>query len=480
MSNKVPDHQLIKEETIEIELEPRGATRAGKAPKANNDMTELGPLEADADNGNEEIGVTPSQDSGSTAQSAQSSPSERCIPGRLGQDAESQSHKSQEVIDDNRSGAMLSVLIRGPDSIWMRDTYGTISSGIQEPFVWNDDYIRDAWPTSRDVAGVEQYLIERNGDTTETQAHWRSHWWLPRHKVATPYHSIESVWLGWCRAAKNQTQKEMSGTVGNSYTGYGHSFKGKIVVFKMCMDEWGNTLDIIDLLALVELKDLDNLGRVEELMFDNSFKRSKDYFVALQIIRIIDKWLDEVQSTVEDMFKDPDLVPASMWADGSTESFQVAIRYVNEQATAIKSRVRQKQEEINSLRDGLFNATSLRESAKAMALNQAIYVFTVVTVLFTPVSFLATFWALPFLNNPTEGTGVVPVPAAFRNSFIIMPILTYALVIGVAWFVGQRNNINALSSILRELGQSTRQLLRTGWNLRRKKAKKHDARSPSP
>ncbi|KAI1052778.1 hypothetical protein LB505_013643 [Fusarium chuoi] len=37
----------------------------------------------------------------------------------------------------------------------------------------------------------------------------------------------------------------------------------------------------------------------------------------------------------------------------------------------------------------LFNATSLRESTKAMALNQAIYVFTVVTVLFTPVSFLA-------------------------------------------------------------------------------------------
>ncbi|RBA10306.1 hypothetical protein FPRO05_06242 [Fusarium proliferatum] len=209
--------------------------------------------------------------------------------------------------------------------------------------------------------------------------------------------------------------------------------------FKMCMDAWGETLNTIDKLVLVKLEDLDSLERVEELMFDNSFKRSKDYFVALQILRITDEWLDEVQLTVEDMFKDPVLLKASMWADrlGSDRSFEVAIRYVNEHATATKSRVRKKHDEINSLRDGLFNATSLRESTKAMALNQAIYVFTVVTVLFTPVSFLATFWALPFLNNPAEGSGTIPEPSAFRNSFIIMPLLTYALVIGVAWTVDE-------------------------------------------
>ncbi|EWZ36210.1 hypothetical protein FOZG_11951, partial [Fusarium oxysporum Fo47] len=113
-----------------------------------------------------------------------------------------------------------------------------------------------------------------------------------------------------------------------------------------------------------------------------------------------------------------------------------------------------------------------------MALNQAIYVFTVVTVLFTPVSFLATFWALPFLNNPTEG--VVPVPSAFRNSFIIMPLLTYALVIVVAWFVGQRNSVNRLLTMLGKLGESTGQLLRSGWNLLRKKPGRGNGRSPYP
>ncbi|QKD60055.2 uncharacterized protein FOBCDRAFT_279658 [Fusarium oxysporum Fo47] len=249
-------------------------------------------------------------------------------------------------------------------------------------------------------------------------------------------------------------------------------------VFKICMDAWGQTLDIIDELVHVKLDDFDSDTRVEDLMFDNSFKRSKDYFVALQLLRIVDEWLDEVQSTVEDMVKNPNVTDTFMWVDRSRASCDVAVRYVNEHATAAQSRVRKKREEINSLRDGLFNATSLRESTKAMALNQAIYVFTVVTVLFTPVSFLATFWALPFLNNPTEG--VVPVPSAFRNSFIIMPLLTYALVIVVAWFVGQRNSVNRLLTMLGKLGESTGQLLRSGWNLLRKKPGRGNGRSPYP
>ncbi|KAF5714485.1 hypothetical protein FMUND_7400 [Fusarium mundagurra] len=268
-------------------------------------------------------------------------------------------------------------------------------------------------------------------------------------------------------------------------------------VFKFSMEAWEETLDNIDQLVLVKLDDLDDLERVEELMFDNSFNRSRDYFVALQLLRIIDEWLDEARSTVQDMFESRILRDTSIWPDNPNGVFKLAIRSMEERAAAVQSRVRDKKEEINSLRDGLFNATSLRESTKAMALNQAIYVFTVVTVLFTPVSFLAvsyprcepqsvsqltdqTFWALPFLNNPTEGTDVVPVPAAFRNSFIIMPILTYVLVIGVAWFVGKRNSVNAVLGMLREFKQGTGRHPRSKWNMRREEGKKRHGRSPSP
>jgi hypothetical protein len=142
-------------------------------------------------------------------------------------------------------------------------------------------------------------------------------------------------------------------------------------------------------------------------MFDKSFGRSKDYFVALQLLRIVDEWLDEVVPSVKELQKNPSLRYPAFFAAEAEENFNAAIRSIDERAAAVQQRVRKKVEEINSLRDGvcyytlmleeyfidnllqLFNATSLRESTKAMALNQAIYVFTVVTVLFTPVSFLA-------------------------------------------------------------------------------------------
>jgi hypothetical protein len=139
---------------------------------------------------------------------------------------------------------------------------------------------------------------------------------------------------------------------------------------------------------------------------------------------------------------------------------------MKERASAVQRRIRKKTEEINSLRDGLFNATSLRESTKGMALNQAIYVFTVVTVLFTPVSFLATFWALPFLNNPKEGSHIVPEPSAFGYSFIVMPLLTYALVLGIAWHVGSENPNATLSGLLKATWRDLQQWPRSIWELR--------------
>jgi hypothetical protein len=79
-------------------------------------------------------------------------------------------------------------------------------------------------------------------------------------------------------------------------------------------------------------------------MFDSSFNRSRDYFVALQILRIIDEWLHEARSTIQDMLK------SLMINEGY---FSTTIRYVNDHAATVQNRVRDKKEEINSLRDGV-------------------------------------------------------------------------------------------------------------------------------
>ncbi|KAI8677733.1 hypothetical protein NCS55_00490800 [Fusarium keratoplasticum] len=203
------------------------------------------------------------------------------------------------------------------------------------------------------------------------------------------------------------------------------------------IEAWQDALDSIDELVHVNLRDFEDKKRVEELMFDKSFTRSKDYFIALQLLRIMDEWVDEIMPSIESLRHSSAIQHPIFCVDEAEQNFTAAIKNMKERVDKFQNRIRRKSEEINSLRDGLFNATSLREATKAMALNQAIYVFTVVTVLFTPVSFLATFWALPFLNNPAEeGSDKVPEPASFRSSFVTLPLLTYTLVIGIAWDTG--------------------------------------------
>jgi hypothetical protein len=92
---------------------------------------------------------------------------------------------------------------------------------------------------------------------------------------------------------------------------------------------------------------------VEDLMFDKSFNRSKDYFVALQLLRIVDEWLDEVVPSVKEIKENPDPRCRSFCAAEAEKNFDGAIRFIDEKAGAVQKRVRKKVEEINSLRDGV-------------------------------------------------------------------------------------------------------------------------------
>lgn len=52
----------------------------------------------------------------------------------------------------------------------------------------------------------------------------------------------------------------------------------------------------------------------------------------------------------------------------------------------------------------LFNATSLREAVKGMALNRAIYVFTAVTIIYTPLGFIAVCFPPSSCHTITRST----------------------------------------------------------------------------
>ncbi|KAK2927018.1 Mg2 transporter protein, CorA-like/Zinc transport protein ZntB [Fusarium oxysporum f. sp. vasinfectum] len=536
MSRDSRDHSSTHDCTTEIELYPRTTTQAIAVTEGHNDEGSLRPSQGDICHDqssasqsstperlqslaqtSDQVSDTQVRDMGSTNRPAKSSSSKPPLSEDFGLEAGAavavQGHTSQNVTVENERLSpqvermlldavrdkmlfMLGATNQDPGNISISD-YGfktmhfkfDVRGSKPVKFGWEslsesadgikaaqvNKAILDAWPETRESGWVSQDIIESDGRNPAIKVQWSS--------VGKAYqddlnavdkdvpHEIDEVKVGWERYGLKPRQKVIPIT---------HYLFEICRVFEKCMEAWGEALDAIDGLVHVDLNDFDGQSRVEDLMFDKSFDRSKDYFVALQLLRIVDEWLDEVAPSVKELQKDPYLRFTSICAAESVDNFNAAIRSIDERTAVIQKRVRKKVEEINSLRDGLFNATSLRESTKAMALNQAIYVFTVVTVLFTPVSFLATFWALPFLNNPTEGTDIVPVPSSFRNSFIIMPLLTYALVIGVAWFVGQRNGTNALLDLLRELREILGQLIRSAWSLLPRIPRRGSGRSPYP
>ncbi|KAI0410461.1 hypothetical protein F5X98DRAFT_381766 [Xylaria grammica] len=214
-----------------------------------------------------------------------------------------------------------------------------------------------------------------------------------------------------------------------------------LLVLKEWERGWMSTLDSIDSIVRVQLHDFLEEEDWINLMFDDSFRLSKNYFSILQLLRIIGDLVERLEQDLKNLraryyqiASSEDLIEKKDLLELNTNWDKVQ-SIVEMRAKVVRDRTARKTEEIKSLRDGLFNATSLRESTKSMALNRAIYVFTVITVIYTPVGFLATFWALPFLNNSSESSHI-PEATAFRNTFIIIPLLTYGLAIAVAFYFG--------------------------------------------
>ncbi|KAI0865630.1 hypothetical protein F4860DRAFT_459865 [Xylaria cubensis] len=209
-----------------------------------------------------------------------------------------------------------------------------------------------------------------------------------------------------------------------------------LLLVDQCEKEWMSAMDYIDSIVRVQLGTFYHEEVWEHLMFDESFKLSKDYFSILQLLRILTDWIDSTENNFMSLrrgwlsSKEESSSPKTD-LDTAEKNWNTALEIMNRRMETVRARAARKAEEIKSLRDGLFNATSLREATRSMAINRAIYVFTIITVIYTPVGFLATFWALPFLNNPSEN-GTVPIPAAFRNTFIIIPLLTYGFAILIA------------------------------------------------
>lgn len=198
-------------------------------------------------------------------------------------------------------------------------------------------------------------------------------------------------------------------------------------------------------------------SQLESHIFDSteSMDLSKQYFTTLQILRIARQRIDNNRLAWEELRDLPDkgwkldrlhespsthhrvlsTLDKFVLSEGGEPILEMweeqrdrVTQLVRTKAKYLTERIDQKTKEVESLRDGvralqtsllnspppsmlsmpmkfgsltllqqLFNATSLREAMKGMALNRAIYLFTAVTIIYTPLSFLTVRCYAPLL-----------------------------------------------------------------------------------
>ncbi|KAI1348009.1 hypothetical protein F5Y01DRAFT_328989 [Xylaria sp. FL0043] len=180
-----------------------------------------------------------------------------------------------------------------------------------------------------------------------------------------------------------------------------------LAVTEIWEKEWVDIFDEIDDRVQFQLQQTMNPIQISKWMFDADFKRSRVYFILLQVLRIFGEYIRTVSDDLDGLsslflkpglrmvFKDP--TPDELTDIKSNWEF--VIRFQKDAEQRLLSRLSYKTEEIKSLRDGLFSATSLQETNRSATMNRYVIIFTVVTVLFLPPTFTSTVFALDFFKK---------------------------------------------------------------------------------
>lgn len=226
------------------------------------------------------------------------------------------------------------------------------------------------------------------------------------------------------------------------------------------------------------------------LMFDDSFQLSEQYFTVLQLLRIFWDWIGEVEGGFDDLKRDllgqfeswqvwrrqyapedEDAWPLDM--DILEENFGKVRSFFDLRVNPLKERIRRKQYEVESLRDGvrLFSpiplfpflfveprmcltsspynpalqrgiTTRSSQSKNAEFVHRGFYrCYCVLHPIElhgsrshsliaeennrTLIRTMQTFWAIPFMTQSPQTPS--PVPSGFATSFVAVPVFTYLL-----------------------------------------------------
>ncbi|KAL2063598.1 hypothetical protein VTL71DRAFT_5403 [Oculimacula yallundae] len=228
-----------------------------------------------------------------------------------------------------------------------------------------------------------------------------------------------------------------------------------VLILGYACQEWGLVMDGLDENIGATITDLLNAKISDDLMFDNKkFSRSKLYFTTQQLCRIFKKSIEDTIADIE-MYQRKFI---SQWDERRRQiEMEDDLSALNAYWTkmmiepklkleAVLQRIKNKQEEIESLRDGLFNATSVREASRGTEIaessvlqNQYLFVFTIMTVVYLPLGFVTSIFGMHLFD--TTDSGVVAARPQFYITLVVLSLSTY-IAAGLAfWFVRNKNKI---------------------------------------
>ncbi|KAI4591600.1 hypothetical protein KJ359_012784 [Pestalotiopsis sp. 9143b] len=195
-----------------------------------------------------------------------------------------------------------------------------------------------------------------------------------------------------------------------------------------------------------------------------------DETISVQLLRIFQRWIEEAEEAMADLRGNltgqyenwidlrrlnapEDEIEWPLDMPTMNANWDKVETFFHGRVNSLKLRIERKKDEVESLRSGLFNASSLREALKAKTLNLLIGVFTVVTVIYTPLGFLAAWWAMPFMTPDKADSP----PRGFTTSFTVVPLLTYFLATCIVlwiWGISSHYVRDYLELTVRELASA--------------------------
>ncbi|KAI1318210.1 hypothetical protein F5Y16DRAFT_392142 [Xylariaceae sp. FL0255] len=189
-----------------------------------------------------------------------------------------------------------------------------------------------------------------------------------------------------------------------------------IEVFQILVDDlvhmwstdWESTLTQIEEVLVVKMQDVLEHKTRERLMYDNNkLERSELYFGLLHLFRIFSSYINDSMTDFKRMVAmSRDAIHHSPSKDAQEimrKNWDAVADRQKRLGEELLGRINNRIAEIESLRDGLFNAQSVRETLRSAQLNRYLFVFTVFTILYLPPSFVATLYATNVFGG-TDGT----------------------------------------------------------------------------